>query len=74
MALPHWVEFDPHDESLRRDFEDAYLQADLGDLPAGGFEAARRVALILQQKRPYALVLQTSGPHWIVGDPENFSA
>lgn len=72
MPLPHWVEFDPDDdESLRRDFEEAYLQADVGDLPVGGFEAARRVALVLQGKRPQALIIQQSGPHWVVGDPED---
>jgi len=70
MPAPRWVEFDPDDASLRRDFEDAYLQANVKDLPLGGFEAARRVALVLQRKRPQALIIQNLGPHWIVGDPE----
>jgi hypothetical protein len=71
MPLPEWIEFDPVDESLLRDFEEAYILADVAGLPEGNSEAARRVALVLQRKRPHALLLNEPGPHWIVGDPEN---
>lgn len=54
MSVPPWVEFDPDDDAFRRDFEAAYQEADIGSLPAGGSEAARRVALVLQRKREQA--------------------
>ena len=74
MPVPHWVEFDPDNESFRRDFEEAYSLADIGELPEGGSEAVRRVALVLQRKRPHALILRESGPHWVVGDPSQNAA
>ena len=72
MPVPHWVAFDPDDESLRQDFEQAYLRADVSGLPEGGSEAARLVALALQERRPEAMILvRGDGPSWIVGDPSS---
>jgi hypothetical protein len=62
--------FEPDTPELRAEFERAYSDADLSDVPRGGINAAQRVQAAMREKHPQLTISVALGPRWIVAANE----